>query len=486
MARLKQWVNLEKKEVFVERGIDSLDRLGPVFFNAKFKNPDSLPVSLRVSKVSEKAAYSEAEKNRNANFILLAPIGLDVNEGTEVALRCVAFLPPAGGAVYKVEAKAGDDVAAASDELESWRRLFFQVFHMTGVVVPDLTPTFDYYKTLFVELMDVPAGKTIDIPYLENAMTPDLIDRVKPHYTVADREPWVMALVYAHALPGLKQLQIGATAAAGSVSLPSSWSGNSTLALELTEGSYFWWKMNPVHDAMNGGQGIWRQSDATLTVDGKTHVIPKSAISIDTNQSVRPGAGFNRFKIALPEEVRNKNWFSGKDAKLKVSFFVVDGFAGGFAVLRHNLLAVARNFWWRDKDATDTERVQVLNHEFGHKLGMVAKGGRPLGSETELDAPDKLYGDIDEIYGTITPALKPKLNAKGHRGAHCERGVSATQSGGTWKWSGTPGCTMFGSMGTSTATTPPRFCEVCGKLVTRQDLDFVVNGLPGFTSLLTY
>ena len=484
MAKIKQWVNLDRIALFVERGIDSIDRLGPVFFDAKFKNEDALPVQLKVTTVSETSPYSAAEKDRNARFILLEPIGLDVSEGTDVQLRCVAFLPPAGGAVYKVEAKAGDAVKAASDEIEAWRRLYFQVFHMHGVTVPDLKPTFDYYKTLFLELVDVPAGAAVEILSVQNADTNDLVASVKPKYTVADREPFVLALVFSRALPRMTPFEIGADPNSGHVSLPSRLSGNSTLSFDLHDNKFLWWRMNSIHDAMNGGQGIWLQSDVTLTVGTQTFTIPKSAVSIDLGQTFRAGQGFNRIKIELPEGARNRNIFSAKDASVRLDLVIVEGFSGGFAVLGTNLLTVASNSWWRTSNVPDDQRIQVLNHEFGHKLGMVPKGGRPLGSENELDAPDKLYGDIDPIYGTITAALQSQQNGKGHHGAHCERGATGRKEGAVWKWTGTPACTMFGATSTDDAWTPPKFCGPCSKLVIRQDLDFALNGLPGFDSLL--
>jgi hypothetical protein len=292
-----------------------------------------------------------------------------------------------------------------------------------------------------------------------------------------------MALVFSRALPRLTQLEIGADPSSGHVSLPSRISGNSTLSFDLPDNKYLWWRMNSIHDAMNGGKGIWLQSDVTLTIGTQTFTIPKSDVSIDLGQTYRAGQGYNRLKIALPEAARNKNVFFGKDATVKLKLYIVDGFSGGFAVLRHNLLTVASNSWWSSNTEPDKHRIQVLNHEFGHKLGMVPKGGRPLGKEQELDAPDKLYGDIDEIYGTITAALQPQLNGKGHHGAHCERGATGQKKGSVWKWTGTPACTMFGATSTDDAWTPSKFCGPCAKLVIRQDLDFALNGLPGFDSL---
>lgn len=51
MAKLKHYVNLHRKDLFVERGIDSKDRLGPgVFFKLKFKKPDGMAVTFRTVK----------------------------------------------------------------------------------------------------------------------------------------------------------------------------------------------------------------------------------------------------------------------------------------------------------------------------------------------------------------------------------------------------------------------------------------------------
>jgi len=60
---------------------------------------------------------------------------------------------------------------------------------------------------------------------------------------------------------------------------------------------------------------------------------------------------------------------------------------------------------------------------------MVPKGGHLFGGQCELDAPDKLYGDLDLVYAgpkpdqTLKNWLKYNNNAKGHCGAHCERGA---------------------------------------------------------------
>jgi hypothetical protein len=496
VARLKHYVNLYKKSIFVERGIVSQDRMGAVQFKAKFKKAEpAMPIRFRFVQLSETSPYTEAEKTRNSEFKLKEPIGLDVNDTDEIVeATCVGFLPPAGGAVFKAQALAGDKVVDTGDEIETWRRLFFQVFHMATITVPPLQPTFDYYQTLYLELLDVPAGKTTEIPFMENADSTDLVRLVKPLYQVAEREPWVMALVFAHALPRLIQMNVGSDPGTDKVDLPSRWSGNETLTYDLPDGNFLWFGFNPIHDAANGGKGSWLGGDAKVSLDGTEVTIPADHITIDPSKTYREGKGFSRLKIALPEAARSKNLLLGRKAKLSMTLYVADGFSGGFALSGYNLLTVAATAWWRKGNKTDAEKVQVLNHEFGHKLGMVPKGGRPLGKSNELDAPDKLYGDIDRIYGTITPELQPLVNAKGHAGAHCERGVKAKKKNSRWEWSGTPACTMFGATSVYESAffgsgkeipTPQKYCSVCAKLVIRQNLN-PNEGLPGFTSLLAY
>lgn len=483
MAKLKQYVNLPQISLFVERGIASLDRLGPVHFKANFKMDDPMLAQFRTVLVSEVSPYTESEKKRNRWYKLQEPVGMQVSEGKEMVSGTTAQLPPSGGAVYKIEARAGEKTVESTDEIETWRRLFFQVLRMKDasdpkkdVKVPNLRDALDYYKTLFVELLDVPEGVQTEIPYLENATSDDLIRLVKPKYTVKDREPWVLALVFSNALPSLNVIEIGVDVP-GNVELPGRMWGNAELVFKLPKGKYAWWGFKPDDDAENGGKGIWLRGDGKLTADGKDFVIPKDSIKLDTSHSFKAGKGFNRLKITLPEKARNQNSIFSKNASFTLRLLVADGFSGGFALRDENLLTTARTAWWRDTEKTEPEKLQTLNHELGHKLGMVPKGGRHFGGRYELDAPDRLYGDVDLIYAGPKPTqdvkdyVRSHDNAKGHRGAHCERGAKGKKADGVWEWSGKPECTMFGATSTEDASTPQRFCAVCAKLVMRQNMD---------------
>ena len=133
-------------------------------------------------------------------------------------------------------------------------------------------------------------------------------------------------------------------------------------------------------------------------------------------------------------------------------------------------ITVAKIGWWEENN--DTKRLQILNHEMGHKLGMVQDGtGR------RLDPPPTLYGNIRN---------GPKANNKDHQGPHCEKG--ANYAGG--QWTGTPGCVMFGATACrdaagNVALSPSTYCGPCEKIVRKLDLDGRM--LRGFkTSISTY
>jgi CRISPR/Cas system CSM-associated protein Csm4 (group 5 of RAMP superfamily) len=151
MARLKQYVNLQAISLLVERGITSIDRLGAVTFKVEVKKDDPMIVKFRTVLVSEKSPYTEAEKTRNRWYKVVEPLGIGLTEGKKSEAECVAILPPSGGAIYKIEACGDGKTIKSSDEIETWRRLFIQVFRMKDASdakkcakVPNLKDSIDY------------------------------------------------------------------------------------------------------------------------------------------------------------------------------------------------------------------------------------------------------------------------------------------------------------------------------------------------------
>jgi hypothetical protein len=157
----------------------------------------------------------------------------------------------------------------------------------------------------------------------------------------------------------------------------------------------------------------------------------------------------------------------------------VDGFSGGFAYNGINLLAICTKSWWDDNTAG---AVQIVIHEVGHKVGMVAHGDKPAYGSTPEEisdsaarkntlpnSPPKLYGDVR---GT---------NDQEHMGPHCAKGATfdATKPVGEG-WSGSPGCTMFGADAIGANSAPEGFCSDCSKVVRKLDLTGPTLKLGGF------
>jgi hypothetical protein len=67
------------------------------------------------------------------------------------------------------------------------------------------------------------------------------------------------------------------------------------------------------------------------------------------------------------------------------------------------------------------------------------------------DGPSTLHG---ENHG---------VNDKGHAGPHCEKGDAYNSS--TGRWSGTPGCVMFGANGIGNNNSPDEYCSECKPIV---------------------
>lgn len=124
---------------------------------------------------------------------------------------------------------------------------------------------------------------------------------------------------------------------------------------------------------------------------------------------------------------------------------MVRGFQNGISC-GNGITASATKVRWEDRP--EDGALDTWQHEFGHRVGMVACGNRandpavkdvfhpnPVGILP--DAPSKLYGHIYK-----------KNSYGGHQGPHCGSGA-LTINTTTNVWSGKPDCIMFGSNGTS-------------------------------------
>lgn len=474
MANKLQWVNLSKDPVFKEDEVSSEEYLEYVHFEVKFSKAKPAAFKVRVVEKGKPATYTAKEKARNPHF-KQRHTKSQTNLGKDhVKAEEKVYLPAAGGNEYEIEAKYKRKVVKGKQTRETRRKIYYQAIAMAGIGIPGLGPTESYYEKLFVVLKN--KGGPGQIPYLQNVDDFDstqrngLIKSAKSAYKIDKYKPWAFAAVFVdmNANRGVKQYTVAQSPA---LKAPSKLVSivSSTVSYTLPDGDYLWYGVEPKDDAQNGGKGLWLYDD-TYWVDaaGTAHKIPMANVTIDKKKRKSARGGYNTLKIEIPANL--KNVFTGAHGRITIKVCVVAIFGGGYSEPSVNLILVAKSGFW--EDSSDAERLQILNHEMGHKLGMVQDGnGR------RLDPPPTLYGHIRS---------GPKENNKGHSGPHCEKDMR--YAGGRWR--GKPGCVMFGSTAAHDSAgkyqlTPSTYCGECEKIVRKLDLDGRM--LRGFkTSLATY
>jgi hypothetical protein len=215
---------------------------------------------------------------------------------------------------------------------------------------------------------------------------------------------------------------------------------------------YLWHDIDPADDLVKKWliNGTVKFQEAGST-QWKNIPLNPDDFSVDTSSPAYTYGGHAKIKIRL-DSVVGQNWFSRKKGTLRVklTLMAAAGWTNGFAYNDYPLIAIAKKVVWKDQPGGTL--AYTLNHEVGHKVGMV-----PSGLGLLPKAPSTLYGE--------TPT-----NQKGHQGPHCSLG--AVYAGGYW--SGAPSCVMFGANGAYAGNVlneaPPTFCGECEQALRKMDL----------------
>lgn len=468
MADKEQWVNIEQKALFKEDDVTSLERLGPKLkFECKFKKASLAHFKVRIVPQGSPASYTKKELGRNANFKLRKISAQAKPAGKKNHLSVEYALPAAGGNRFKIEAKYKGNVVEGPTTLAARRRFFYQVLHMIGVPTrPTAGLETDYWnpgKNYYVKL--VQKGPVNAIKFLKTIHDNhnDFLKAAKAGYSIGNRDPWAFTLVFSNfiARQGEKHYTgpVNVTAAPRWFSLGSS-GGQESVQVNIPD--YIWYEMDPAHDAARA----WLVANNTQFVapDGTTIPIPSADIGV-VGPAQYPLGGYKKLEIKLGPQLRY--YFTSRKGTLNVdvTLKIVAGWTNGFSYNGINLVTVANNVRWQPMPANT--RAYTINHEVGHKVGMVASGKGFL-----PNAPSTYYKDGAIDYG-------------GHRGPHCKKGATYNAAGNYW--TGAPGCVMFGANGAPAAWVagspsnhaPKEFCDQCEKIVRKLDLD--PNRLAGFS-----
>lgn len=468
----EQWVNLRKEDKFAEDGIKK-ENCGKVTLECMFEKKD-VPIQFKV-KVSpvggDNAVYTRKERGRNPNFKVRQRTS-GVADSKSVLLEESIFLAAAGGDKYSIEGKdAAGNVVKAAFELETRRKLYYQVISMKGVPCPASLSTFEAdfkndAKKFYIIMKEKEDGrnKMTLIKTVQDVNDTLFRDEARKEFKISKYEPYAVAVVFSMYIADKKTHTYIDDVDREIPSKLFHW-GDYEVDIDLTDNNgdpvYLWHHLDPADDANKGW--LVAGSAVFVTSKGDQIAIPDDDISLTGPQKGAEG-GYHQVKVKLTAPGL-RNTFSKLKGKLYLEVNIVDGFSGGFSYNSMNLITVATKAWW--DPTNNTKMLQILNHEMGHKVGMVAKG-----SGLAPDKPPFLYGENRGV------------NDQGHQGPHCAKGCNYDAPTGIW--SGTPGCVMYGATGLYDAganrytPSPATFCDDCAKVVRKLDLDG--TNLPGLSN----
>ncbi len=478
----EQWVNLPEDAKYVEDGIASIDRLGPLALKVTFKKASLAGFRVRVFPQGDHATYTPAETGRNQNFRVRI-FGFTTNaSATSVTLTKDIYLSAAGGNIYKAQAKYKKKVVESGKVVEVRRKLFYQVMQMRGITAGSTAAMESAYwdtgKKFYIKMKQIGGVEPIDhmrtIVMNRSAAHDKFIKAAKAGFKIADRKPYCFAVAFVEYIATPKQQTIRDEV---NLTLPSklgewTWSG-STMTIQLNQ--FLWYGLDPDDDKnkawLVGGRLVFKPdgggANESITFDPKDVEI--------AGANYRTYGGKAKVKVRIGEGAIDRNTFSSRKGKwiVELDVLTVGGWTNGFAYNGINLLAISDKVIWEDQTAAVQK--YTINHEVGHKVGNAVTGVGPV---PDNPAPANLYGENRGV------------NDQDHQGPHCQKGAAwdGTKPAGQ-RWSGAPQCVMFGADGIYDAggtlhSAPPEFCSDCEKAVRKLDLQDATLRTTGFQKTL--
>ncbi len=495
-----QWVNLEKHDEYAkDPDIGSKDRCGALEVKSAFKKAN-IPLLYKVKvspSGSDNVTYSKAELGRNSNFKMTKGT-VDIGAKTEVSLSDKIKLPAAGGNKYKLEAKDDNGKVVESAEVEAKRKLYYQFMHMedsNGKVTPySLSQLESHCQKYHIKLSK--AGSDKKIPFRKCINTGaggrfshvGFASDVSAKYDLAKplkRVGCVTAL--SNYIATFKEVDKHATLVLGAPANPLIKKTATDISIQvLTKNDFLWYGLDddddtakrwfvdgeikftptPVKPSAKNTSSSTAAPPPPPTPQPKLIPLSSSDVEID-GTAKRTYGGHQKIKIKINKKL--KDVLANKTGTIKFSFTInqVKGFSGGFSWggAGFALTTCCTKAWFEDKRASASN--VIWNHELGHRIGMVAYGDKNhTSTNTRFHHRPKLPDSPPNLYGE-----NRGVNDKGHQGPHCEQG-SVTYNAVTRRWTGIPGCVLFGATGTSAASSPLDYCSDCEPVVRKLDLSF--------------
>jgi len=486
MSDVEQWINLPREDKYVEDKITALKRLDFIRFKVKFQKAilSGYKVEIRCVGGSDFEDYEATEKQRNINFKLRGMPGVLTNNGeTEITCTYDVYLNAAADNQYEIVATHKGKEVTSSFKVKSRKKLFYQVMKMKDCPTTSMagmeTEFWNPGRKHYIEMKKKGAESTVKfIPCLDGTNAGEFIKASAKGYKLKTHKPYAFGITFVNysATPESLTITREVTFAAPSA-------GQANHSWEVSLSNHLWYELDPKDDKKKRffrQIRLWFEPDDTAAA---TQVLTiKKAWVEPSGPKTGAFGGRTKLKFTVKLYGSRRRFFSQTNGKWKIQMELVcvRGFQAGFAYNDINLIAICTKTWWDAKDLGSA--VQVVVHEVGHKVGMVAHGDKPAYGSTpaliSASAARKstLPNSHPNLYGDVRGT-----NDQDHMGPHCTKGAAWDRSKPRGqRWSGSPGCTMFGATAIAGNAAPVGFCSDCSKLVRKLDLTGPALKLGGF------
>jgi len=432
-----QFVNLPRDDKFVDgKIVKNRDRLSNLpRFRVEFDQPGSHTFKVKLIPGGGNAVYSEAEKARNANFTYDASErsfttdkdGTKVVDGMQFSVG--------GNDSYRLAAIDEQGNMSKSSELVTRRLMYYVKLRMKGLrtVADDPSPFQSEFEKHFIQFEQLPSASMEHIPNVGTDTGPLLAVAREAYKTSKGvlRGGHVIAVIYTDhlAVKNFSQSVIKSGVNVGPrrpvVVMPLAGPGLTNPAVQRR---YLWKDIVP-------GEGWFVSATYSPDAGGSDVIIPETkCIAQPAGSSACTSVSID--VTGLP------------DGRGTITLVVdwVDRMRGGLSFGAGNAVCVCTRAWWLD--ISSPTQNQVLVHEIGHQVGMVANGTGRL--------PDRVSTHYDA--------------SKGHVGDHCHQGIPPGQARYDRPADLVAArCVMYG---TTTANTA--FCGNCASAVRKVDVSHAI------------
>jgi hypothetical protein len=438
---VKQFVNLSESDSFVDgRIVPNVYRAGDqIRLKVLFNKPGTYPFMVKCESLDGNAQYTPGELARNDRFTYQKERKSYTTESDgSLALPLEDFFVAAAGKdKYVFRATDASGVTVSTGNLEVHRLIYYVELKMRSLTscAPSLALVEEVYAKHHIKLLKLPA---VEMAYMPNIGHNDVdtfqadAKRAYSKSLAVGKQPHVVAIAYTgHLAVKQENFRVRKSLAVGPESAPAliKISVQPDVSGFVPEPYFLWQGIVPGESWFVSAKFTKAGSSATEAINiprEKCTLVPSSSASPQAAQAVQIDVS------ALPPTT----------GKIELVVNIVDRMRGGISFPGGNLICVCTKAWWSTVDAKMQN--EVIIHELGHKMGMVADGSGKL--------PDRAVSWYD--------------NAKGHRGNHCFYGLSATQAryDSDADLSGS-NCVMYGA-----ANNLSDFCVNCAPAVLKLDL----------------